>query len=141
MTLSQSIGDSKLSHASMATRAEAKATPGFRITTSRILISGPQELHLLKKHGPRVVGVGWWTHDDPPAWGPMCSQIFPLRKYIHELRLWERATGIEPHRRAALCVANLHGTARAYIENLMAQPNNLDQITFGAAVAGGARAT
>ena len=87
---------------------------------------------LFHRPGNQVAGNGLWTHTDPPHWGPMYSHTMPLRKYVSEVNLWEKGTSIEHPRRIALLIANLHGTARSYIETLMLQPINHEQMTYGA---------
>ena len=67
----------------------------------------------------------------------MHDAAIPLRKYVNEVNLWERGTSIEHSRKIALLIANLHGTARSYIETLMLQPINAEQMTYGATINNG----
>ena len=67
----------------------------------------------------------------------MYEQSMPLRRYASEVNLWERATSVEHSRRIALLIANLHGTARSYVEVLMLEPGNAEQMTYGATVNNG----
>ena len=92
---------------------------------------------IFRKPGNQVAGNGLWTHTDPPHWGPMHEAMMPLRRYVNEVNLWERATSIEHPRRVALLIANLHGTARSYVEMLMPFPANAEQMTYGASVNNG----
>ena len=92
---------------------------------------------IFRKPGNQVAGNGLWTHTDPPHWGPMYEATVPLRRYVNEVNLWERATSIEHPRRVALLISNLHGTARSYIEMLMTFPVNAEQMTYGASVNNG----
>ena len=71
--------------------------------------------------------MGLWTHTDPPRWGPSVEQAMPLRRYVNEVNLGERATSVDPPRRIVLLISNLHGTARSYLDTLMLDPLTLNR--------------